>query len=200
MTEREIIIYKTRPKLILLSITLCGFAWFQLLSILIIKSVNTQFGVLSISFIIFFETLSLTALYYFLKIRTVQLSEKALIISYLNLPIKEKLTFEEIRSLHKTKEKVIINEGVFSKSGYNFYHITTSILLKNNKVIMLYSIGEMDFQELIQTFQRLRRGEGKIKVQKRHRFLYLLDNLHDVFMTIFFLFITIGLGYALLFG
>ncbi|MDI9858174.1 hypothetical protein [Flectobacillus roseus] len=200
MTEREIIIYKTRPKLILLSITLCGFAWFQLLSILIIKSVNTQFGVLSISFIICFETLSLTALYYFLTMRGIKLSGKTLCVYHLYLPMREEFTFEEIRSLHQTKEKVIINEGVLSKSGYNFYHITTIILLKNDKVIKLYSIGEMDFKELNQTFQRLRRGEGKIKVQKRHIFLYLLDNLHDVFMTIFFLFITIGLGYALLFG
>ncbi|MFY7826861.1 MAG: hypothetical protein ACOVQ4_07035 [Flectobacillus sp.] len=200
MTEREKIIYKTQPRLILLSITLGGFVLSQLLSILILKSSKNDFSYLPISFIILFETLSLTALYYFLKIRTVQLSEKALIISYLNLPIREKFTFEEIKSLHQTKEKVIINEGVFSKSGYNFYHITTLILLKNDKMIKLYSIGEMDFQELIQTFQRLRRGEGKIKVQKRHRFLYLLDNLHDVFMTIIFLFITIGLGCALLFG
>ena len=200
MTEREKIIYKTQPRLILLSITLGGFVLSQLLSILILKSSKNDFSYLPISFIILFETLSLTALYYFLKIRTVQLSEKALIISYLNLPIREKFTFEDIRSLHQTKEKVIINEGVFSKSGYNFYHITTLILLKNDKMIKLYSIGEMDFQELIQTFQSLRRGEGKIKVQKRHRFLYLLDNLPDVFMTIIFLFITIGLGCALLFG
>lgn len=200
MTEREIIIYKTRPRLILLSITLCGFACFQLLSILIIKSINTQFSVLSISFIIFFETLSFTALYYFLTMRGIKLSEKTLCVYHLNLPMREEFKFEEVSSLLQTKEKVIVNEGIFSKSGCSFYHITTTILLKNGKVVKLYSIGEMDFQGLNQTFRRLRQSEGKIKVQQQHRFLYLLDNSSDVFMTILFLFITIGLGYALLFG
>lgn len=200
MTEREIIIYKTRPRLILLSITLCGFTCFQLLSILIIKSANTQFSVLSISFIIFFETLSLTALYYLLTMRGIKLSGKTLCVYHLNLPMREKFKFEEVSSLLQTKEKVIVIEGIFSKSDCSFYHITTKILLKNGKVVKLYSIGEMDFQELNQTFRRLRQGEGKIKVQQQHRFLYLLDNSSDVFMTILFLFITIGLGYALLFG
>lgn len=132
--------------------------------------------------------------------RGIKLSEKTLCVYYLNLPIKEEFKFEEVSSLLQTKEKVIVNEGILSKSGCSFYHITTIIMLKNGKVVKLSSIGEMDFQELNQTFRRLRQGEGKIKIQQQHRFLYLLDNSSDVFMTILFLFITIGLGYALLFG
>lgn len=99
--------------------------------------------------------------------------------------------------MEQTKKEVKAVYGVSWTPSYIYTDITTSINLADNKIIKLNSIGQIDFDEFYKTFNKLRRGEGKIKEQKRHFVLYLIDNFDGILWIILALILTTGLGYGI---
>jgi hypothetical protein len=121
-----------------------------------------------------------------------------LIISHLLLPINRTVSLADIRNMVQKKKEVKAVYGVSWTPSYIYTDITTSINLADNKLIKLNSIGQIDFDEFYKTFNKVKRGEGKIKEQKRHFFLYLVDNFDGILWIILILLLTIGLGYGIL--
>lgn len=190
-------IYKTQPRLFILGMTFLGFVFFGLLFLLTLQSVRDNYNLLLASVLLFFAILSLIFLYYFLSVKTIKLTKDNLIIVNLLLPIKRTISLADIRNIGQTKKEVKAVYGVSWTPSYIYTDITTSINLADNKLIKLNSIGQIDFEKFYKTFNELKRGEGKINEQKRHFFLYLLDNFDGFLWIILLLILTTGLGYGL---
>ncbi|MES2654319.1 MAG: hypothetical protein V4620_01960 [Bacteroidota bacterium] len=105
---------------------------------------------------------------------------------------------QEIKSMVQTEKEVsaVVGSSLW-KSSHIYTDITTLITLSDSRTIKLNSIGHLDFEEFHQTFNKLKRGEGKIKDQKRHFLLYLLDNLNGIAWIILTLIMTTGLAYGI---
>lgn len=174
-----------------------GFAFFGLLFLLTLKSVHDDSNLLMVILLFFFVVLSLTSLFYFLTIKTMKLTKDNVIISHLLLPIKRTISLADIRNMSQTKKEVKAVYGVSWTPSYIYTSIITSIILTDNKLIKLNSVGQNDFDELYKTFNKVKRGEGKIKEQKQHFFLYLLDNFDGIVWIILLLILTTGLGYGI---
>lgn len=190
-------IYKTQPRLFILCMTFLGFEFFGLLFLLTLKSVHDDSNLLMVILLLFFVVLSLTSLFYFLTIKTMKLTKENVIISHLLLPIKRTISLADIRNMSQTKKEVKAVYGVSWTPSYIYTSIITSIILTDNKLIKLNSVGQNDFDELYKTFNKVKRGEGIIKEQKQHFFLYLLDNFDGIVWIILLLILTTGLGYGI---
>ncbi len=191
------IIYKTQPRLFILCMTFLAFVFFGLLFLLTFQIAKEKYNLIILSVLVVFAILSLTSLFYFLTVKIIKLTKDKVIISHLLLPINRTLSLADIKNLEQTKKNV---KAVYGGSWYRssiYTEITTSITLANNGSIKLNSIGQSDYDEFYKTFNKLRRGEGQIKEQKRHFFLYLLDNLDGLSWIVFLSILTIGLAYGI---
>ncbi len=193
----EPIIYKTQPRLFILGMTFLGFAFFGFLFLLTFRNINDDYNILIVTLLVFFAILSLTFLFYFLTIKTIKLTKHNLVISPLLSPFSKSLNFSDIKNITQTKKEVKAVYGVSWTPSYIYTDIKTSINLVDNKLIKLNSIGQIDFDEFHKTFNKLRRGEGKIKEQKRNFILYLVDNFDGIIWIILLLILTTGLGYRI---
>lgn len=191
-------IYKTQPRLFILCMTFLGFAFFGLLFLLTFQSAQGDYNLLVAIVLVFFAILSLTSLFYFLTIKTIKLTKDNLIISHLLLPINRTVSLADIRNMVQKKKEVKAIYGVSWTPSYIYTDIRTSINLADNKLIKLNSIGQIDFDEFYKTFNKVKRGEEKIIEQKRHFFLYLIDNFDGILWIILLLLLTTGLGYGIL--
>ncbi len=191
-------IYKTQPRLFILCMTFLGFAFFGLLFLLTFQSAQNDYNLLVTILLVFFAILSLTSLFYFLTIKTIKLTKDNLIISHLLLPINRTVSLMDIRDIVQKRKEVKAVYGVSWTPSYIYTDITTSINFADNKLIKLNSIGQIDFDEFYKTFNKVKRGEGKIKEQKRHFFLYLVDNFDGIIWIMLLLLLTAGLGYGIL--
>lgn len=191
------IIYKTQPRLFILSMTFLGFVFFGLLFLLTFQGAQDDYNLIISTVLVLFAILSLTSLFYLLTVKTIKLTKDNLVISHLLLPISRTLILAEIKNMEQTKKEVKAVYGVSWTPSYIYTDITTSINLADNKIIKLNSIGQIDFDEFYKTFNKLRRGEGKIKEQKRHFVLYLIDNFDGILWIILALILTTGLGYGI---
>jgi hypothetical protein len=99
--------------------------------------------------------------------------------------------------MEQTTKEVKTVYGDSWKSSYIYTDIKTSIDLADNRLIKLNSVGPNDFDEFYKTFNKLRRGEGKIKVPKRHFFLYMVDNVDGLLWVVLLLILTTGLCYGI---
>ncbi len=178
--------------------TFLGFAFFGLLFLLTFQIAQDDYNLLVAIVLVFFAILSLTSFFYFLTIKTIKLTKDNLIISHLLLPINRTVSLADIRNIVQKKKDVKAVYGVSWTPSYIYTDITTSINLADNKLIKLNSIGQIDFDEFYKTFNKVKRGEGKIKEQKRHFFLYLIDNFDGILWIILLLLLTTGLGYGIL--
>ncbi len=189
------IIYKTQPRLFILCVSFLGFALFGLLFLLTFQSVQDDYNLLEVIILVFFAILSLTSFFYLLTVKTVKLTKDTVIISHLLLPINRVLNLTEIRNMEQTKKEINAINGITWKQSYIYTDIITLINLTDSKPIKINSIGQIDFDKFYQTFNKLRQGEGKIKEQKRHFLLYLVDNFDGMLWIILLLIFTTGLGY-----
>ena len=106
--------------------------------------------------------------------------------------------FKDIRNMEQNTKAVKALYGVGFKTRYVYSDNSTIINLTDNKPIKLNSIGQLDFENLYKTYNKLRRGEGKIKAQENSFLPYLIDNLDGILWVLFLLILTIGLGYGML--
>lgn len=193
------IIFKTRPRLFLLSAYFIGSIFCDLLFLLVWQT--GKLDLVTIPFLVLFATGSLTLLFYFLKTRTIRLQEEKLIVSYFILPIKKEFSLENIRGISQKAKKVegMVGPTSFSKS-YIYTDIITTLTLSDKTEIKLNSVGGADFGELEDLFFKLKRREGKIKIPQRKKriLLYVLDNIDGIIWVILLFVVTIGLTYGLL--
>jgi hypothetical protein len=99
--------------------------------------------------------------------------------------------------MEQTRKEIKAVYGASWKPSYIYTDVTTLINLADNKPIKLNSIGQIDFGELYKSFNKVKRGEGKIKEQKRHLLLYFVDNFDGLIWIILILILTTGLGYGI---
>ena len=178
--------------------TLLGFMFFGLFFWLTYSSAKNNFNFLVISLLTVFATFSLSSLFYFLTIKIIKLKSQSLEVSYFILPFKKTIMFKDIRNMEQNTKAVKALYGVGFKTRYVYSDNSTIINLTDNKPIKLNSIGQLDFENLYKTYNKLRRGEGKIKAQENSFLPYLIDNLDGILWVLFLLILTIGLGYGML--
>ncbi len=192
-------IYKTQPKLFILSIPLMGFIFFLMLFALTISGFNNTINIGFIVFPLLFLGFSLVSLYYFLNIKILKLTANNLEITYLFLPISQQYELKDIISISQESKRVSSNALSSSlKETYIYTDIITTIKLLGSKTIQLNSIGRLDFDVFYKTFKQLKRSEVNIKVQEKSFKKYIIDNYDGMFWVLISLFITIGLSVGVL--
>lgn len=192
-------IFKTQPKLFIISLSLLGFIFFTMLFVLTISALNDTINIGFIVFPLIFLGFSLASLYYFLSIKILKLTANNLEITYLFLPISQQYELKDITSISQKSKKVSLNALSSSlKETYIYTDIITTIKLLGGKTIHLNSVGRLDFDIFYKTFKQLKRGEVNIKVQKKSFKKYLMDNYDGMFWVLISLFLTIGLSVGVL--
>ena len=194
----EQIIYKTRPRLFILCTTLLGFLFFGLLFWLTYSSAKNNFNYLTISILTMFAAFSLMSLFYLLTIKTIKLKNQSIDVSYFLLPFKKTIMFKDIKNIEQKTKAIKALYGVAFKTRYIYSDHSTIINLTDNKSIKLNSIGQLDFKDFYKTYNKIKRGEGKIKEQKNSFSIYVIDNLDGILWLLFLLILTVGLGYGML--
>lgn len=198
----EQIIYKTKPRLFVLSLTLLGSVFFGLLFWLTWTSITDKSDLLVWTILSFFFLGSLTCFYFFIAIRTVQLTNDGVIISYILLPLKQTYLFSDIKSITQKSKKVeTLLEGTYStnfKTTYLYTDLVTTFDFADKKQIKLNSIGQLDYQEFVDRFNKLKRREGKIKEQKQSVALYFVDNLDGLLWVVLLFIVTSVLTFGVL--
>lgn len=191
-------IYKTSPRLIISSMTWLGFIFFGLLFWLTKSGITDDYNTAVITVMVVFAGLSLICLFYFVSIKTLKLTTDSFEIKWLLLPFRQAYSLNDISSITQTKKAISAVYGVAWTSRYIYTDITTIINLTDKRTIKINSVGELDFEELRKVFEKLKRGEGKVKVQRKNIMLYLLDNIDGLFWVILLIILTTGLAYGLL--
>ncbi len=192
-------IFKTQPKLFIISLSLLGFIFFTMLFILTISAFNDTINSGFIAFPLIFLGFSLGSLYYFLNIKILKLTANNLEINYLFLPISQQYDFKDIISISQESKRFSSNALSSSlKETYIYTNIITTIKLSGGKTIKLNSVGALDFKVFYRIFKQLKRGEITIDAPKKSFKKYLMDNFDGVFWVLISLFITIGLSVSVL--
>ncbi|MET3127048.1 hypothetical protein ABID42_002154 [Arcicella rosea] len=192
-------IFKTQPKLFIISLSLLGFIFFTMLFILTISAFNDTINIGFIVFPLIFLGFSLGSLYYFLNIKILKLTANNLEINYLFLPISQQYDFKDIISISQESKRFSSNALSSSlKETYIYTDIITTIKLSGGKTIKLNSVGALDFKVFYRIFKQLKRGEITIDAPKKSFKKYLIDNFDGVFWVLISLFITIGLSLSVL--
>ena len=192
-------IFKTQPKLFIISLSLLGFIFFTMLFILTISAFNDTTNIGFIAFPLIFLGFSLGSLYYFLNIKILKLTANNLEIIYLFLPISQQYDFKDIISISQESKRFSSNALSSSlKETYIYTDIITTIKLSGGKTIKLNSVGALDFKVFYRIFKQLKRGEITIDAPKKSFKKYLMDNFDGVFWVLISLFITIGLSLSVL--
>jgi hypothetical protein len=196
MTQNNEVVYRTMPRLFIISMYFLGFVFFGLLTWLTwtMLSVSKSWIVLFLTGL--FSITSLLSFYYFISIKIAKLTTSEVIIAYLFLPIQNRFLLSEIGDISQ-KTKTIDTKSPFSV-GFSFASVTTNFELSNNKILKVSSIGNMEFEELKKGFNKLKNGNHHYIAPKQSFLLYLLDNLDGLLWVVVTLVVTIGLGHALL--
>ena len=111
-TKMDKIIYKTQPRLFILSMTFLGFVFFGLLFLLTFQGAQDDYNLIISTVLVLFAILSLTSLFYLLTVKTIKLTKDNLVISHLLLPISRTLILAEIKNMEQTKKEVKAVYGV----------------------------------------------------------------------------------------
>ena len=191
-------IYKTQPRLFITSMTLLGFVFFGLLLLLTNSYVKDNNGVIVISIMVIFSGFSITSLFYFFSIKTLKLTTNNFEISCFLIPLRTKYSLDEIMSISQSKKEISAVYGVSWTARYIYTEITTIIKLTDKSIIKLNSVSQLDFEKFNKVYTKLKRGEGKIKTQKRNLLIYILDNIDGLIWVILLIIMTAGLIYGLL--
>ncbi len=178
--------------------TLLGFVFFGLLFWLTKSSIKDKNNLVAIAVMTVFAGLSLLSLFYLFSLRTLRLTSDNIEITWLLLPFRQTYSFKDITNITQTKKVISALYGVSWTARYIYTDVTTKINLADKKIIKLNSIGELDFEEFYKTFNKIKRGEGKIKTQRKSFLLYLLDNVDGLLWVIILIILTSGLAYGLL--
>jgi hypothetical protein len=185
------ILYKSCPRLLILTTTLGGFAFMGLLSRLCwVKCQNPRLPVLFLS--AFFCLIAIWAFYLFLKINVVKLSANAIEFSYLLLPIRRKFPLQEVMAISQHTRRLAVWDGLKSPSRIN-YRVTT-FTFRDNRIIKMNSLGPFDFEELTRCYNKIARGNTEVKVMNKKLAQYLIENIEDLWIVAVILISIIGLG------
>lgn len=199
----EEIIYKTRPRFFVLSFTLLGFVFFGLLSWLIWIGLNGKNNLLAWVLLGCFLLGSLICFYFFISIRTVSLTNRSVIFSYILLPFKQVYSFPDIKSVSQNSKTVeaLIDE-TYAAANFNttylYIDLVTTFDLTTKKQIKLNSIGKLDYREFVSRYNKLKNGEGKIKEQNQSIALYVIDNVDGLMWIVLLFIVTTALAVGLL--
>ena len=187
-------VYRTFPRLFILSGSFCASILFGLVDYWIWNSSNHDLSVTAITFFIISLILSIVAFYYFITIKILKLIDDGLCISYFFLPIKKTFSLSEVKYLSQKEKEVKFTTRQNTTSSY--LDVKTTIVFNNRKDIVLSTIGQTDYQEIQKGLYKLKAG-GDYTAPKNYFFSYLLDDLIGVIWTIFFFAIIIGLSHEL---
>lgn len=190
------ILYRSYPRLLILTMTLGGFVFMGLLSGLCWVRCRYPGPAVLYFFPLFFGLIAIWAFYLFLRINVVKLSANAIEFSYLILPIRRKFALQEVKAISQHTRRLAISDGFKSPIRIN-YRVTT-FTFRDNSIIKVNSIGPLDFEELTRCYDKIARGNGEVKVTKKRLVLYLIENLEDLWIVAVILILIIGLGVSLL--
>jgi hypothetical protein len=190
------ILFKTKPRLILVGGFVSGFFFFFIMALFCLQVSNGEHQIIGYCFAGIFTLLSIVVLYQLFKLQILKIYKTGIVIEKYLLPKRRNLKLEEIKSIKQSEEKIRFYSGtnMFEK-GFLFYNNKTIITLKDSEKFELISVSEMDFYEFEKLYFKLKRGEGKIKKPKRHfsLFSYLLENGGSILLILFINILNIGL-------
>ena len=193
------ILFKTNPRLIIIGTFFTGFLFFLLISLLSLQTANGEYAYLSYLFFGIFVFFSGACFFYLFKVKILIITKSELIIKTYLLPKKRRIELEELKYIRQKKELIKFYLGVlmFEKASL-FNNYKTNIELKNGEKIELTSVTPLQFSELEKLYFKLKRGEGKIKIPKKHFALYILENGLAMIGLFFTNLLNIGLLYGII--
>ncbi|SEP45992.1 hypothetical protein [Mucilaginibacter sp. OK283] len=192
------VLYKSSPKLFIISVTFLGAALFALLSWLAWSQYVIAKGKMALFFFLLFLAVSLVFFYLFITVKRVKLTADSLIISYFLLPFKNSFSFSEVKSVSQNSKKIEALVGSSRQMATIFVNVTTTFNFTDGRQIKLNSIGELDFDIFVVVFNKLKRKEGKVRKPKWDGILYLIDNFSGISWLILLVVLICGLSYALI--
>ena len=157
--------------------------------------------IILLSFLILFATLSLLSFIVFVVYnKTVKITEENIIITYLLLPIRNKISLSEIVSISQKSEEVYAMLPGDSFSNLSFLYTSTTVTLRllDDKKIKLHCIGKSDYEQFNKAFLKTKHNVGKIKKNRLSILDYIGDNIDGIFWILLCLILIIGLGHELL--
>lgn len=191
-------LYKTTPRLLILTSTFGGFVFMGLLSRLIWVEVRHS-GPMALYVIpFFFGFVSIWLFYLFLQIKVVRLSATTIQFSHLVLPIRKKYFLQQVRGISQHTKQISVRNGSSSPIRINYY--VSRFTFTDNSIITTNSIGPIDFGELTRCYNKVTRGRGEFKMTNKKIVDYLIDSAEDIGIVILIVIATIGLGIAMLKG
>ena len=147
------VIYKTAPRLFMVSTTLLGSIFFALLAWLMWTSADkppSRFIYIILTLLLIF---SIAAFYYFITLKIIKVYPDSFSISCMLLPFEKVYPLQEIKTIWQSVRDVVVDTPRFS-SVYTFTEFKTLIVLKNGNQIKLYTISPIDFAGLSKTFNK----------------------------------------------
>lgn len=140
---------------------------------------------------------ALASLFYFLKTQIIKITESDLIVSYQFLPFSRKVLLDSIKEFKQTPKPVKYSKG-FEKSKTIYTMFETFIILKNGSTIRTYALNDFEFEEIKKLVEKIKRKEGKLKVNSLTTAEFIFQNLSMVLFLIICLFLILGLSNALI--
>ena len=198
---KEKILYKSNSFSINVFTFFFGFILFGLMFWLTSSSLpttNQNDMVTKLIIEIIFATGALGSLFYFLKTKTIKITEDYLKISYLFLPISKKILLEDIVGFSQISKPVKYSKGLFDKQKTIHNIFETKIILKENIIVKTTSIDNFELKEVQKIVEKIKRGESNFTSRNLNFVEFVFQNITMVLFLIICLVLIIGLSNALI--
>ena len=135
--------------------------------------------------------------YSLITIKTVKLTFNSCIVSYYFLPFNQMFSLTDIKSISQQPKRLEFISHDSPIARYLYISRISKIIFTEKKSIRLTSIGQIDYEKLLDCFKRIKRGETKLRKQRSDISVYFEDTIDGIFWIILMLILTAVLAYEI---